>query len=56
MNAMSVVAPSARTRSAVSPLRRQFAAFPVRRPTVDQVVAADRPEEPIHCLRPAELA
>ncbi len=55
---MSVVAPSVigRTRTAVSPLRRQFAAFPVRRPTVDQVVAADRPEEPIHCLRPAVLA
>lgn len=55
---MSVVAPSivARTRSAVSPLRRQFAAIPVRRPTVDQVVAADRPEEPIHCLRPATVA
>ena len=55
---MSVVVPSvvARTRSAVSPLRRQFAAFPVRRPTVDQVVATDRPEEPIHCLRPAALA
>ena len=50
---MSVVV---RTRSAVSPLRRQFAAAPVHRPTVDQVVAADRPEEPIHCLRPAAVA
>ena len=49
---MSVVA---RTRSAVSPLRRSFVAYPVRRPTVDQVVAADRPEEPIHCLRPATI-
>ncbi len=47
---------TARTRSAVSPLRRQFVAFPVRRPTVDQVVAADRPEEPVHCLRPAVVA
>jgi ornithine decarboxylase len=45
---MSVVS---RVRSAVSPLRRQFDAYPVRRPTVDEVVAADRPEEPIHCLR-----
>ena len=50
---MSVVA---RTRSAVSPLRRRFVAYPVRRPTVDEVVAADRPEEPIHCLRPAVVA
>jgi ornithine decarboxylase len=53
MTAMSVVA---RTRSAVSPLRRPFVAYPVRRPTVDEVVAADRPEEPIHCLRPAVVA
>ncbi|WP_158921413.1 type III PLP-dependent enzyme [Acidisphaera sp. S103] len=50
---MSVVA---RTRSAVSPLRRPFFAYPVRRPTVDQVVAADRPEEPVHCLRPTVIA
>jgi ornithine decarboxylase len=58
MTTMSVVTPSAvaRTRSAVSPLRRQFVAYPVRRPTVDEVVAADRPEEPIHCLRPATVA
>src|SRR3984957_3826320 len=50
---MSVVA---RPRSAVSPLRRAFAAYPVRRPTVDEVVAADRPEEPMHCLLPATVA
>jgi ornithine decarboxylase len=50
MTAMSVVS---RIRSAVSPLRRQFSANPASRPTVDEVVAADRPEEPIHCLRPA---
>jgi ornithine decarboxylase len=63
MTAMSVVAQShaaqshaPRTRSAVAPLRRQFVAYPVRRPTVDDVVAADRPEEPIHCLRPATVA
>jgi ornithine decarboxylase len=48
--------PVARARSAVSPLRRKFAAYPVRRPTVDEVIAADRPEEPIHCLRPAAVA
>lgn len=45
-----------RTRSAVSPLRRQFVAYPVRHPTVDEVVAADRPEEPIHCQRPVAIA
>src|SRR4051794_35808563 len=50
---MSVVV---RTRSAVTPLRRSFNTFSVRRPTVDQVIAADRPEEPVHCLRPAVLA
>jgi ornithine decarboxylase len=50
---MTVVA---RTRQAVSPLRRQFVAYPVRRPTVDQVVAADRPEEPVHCMRPGLIA
>jgi ornithine decarboxylase len=53
MTAMSAVT---RTRAAVSPLRRQFVAYPVRRPTVDQVVAADRPEEPIHCLRPVAVS
>ncbi|MGD0107570.1 MAG: type III PLP-dependent enzyme [Rhodopila sp.] len=54
---MSVVDQSlvTRTRSAVSPLRRPFVAYPVRRPTVDEVVAAERPEEPIHCLRPAAV-
>ena len=50
---MSVVA---RSRSAVAPLRRPFVAYPVRRPTVDAVVAADRPEEPVHCFRPALVA
>jgi ornithine decarboxylase len=49
---MSVV----RTRSAVSPLRRSLATRPLRLPTVDQVIAADRPEDPVHCLRPAVLA
>ncbi|WP_428536453.1 type III PLP-dependent enzyme [Rhodopila sp.] len=47
---------AARTRAAVSPLRRMLVDYPVRRPTVDEVVAADRPEEPIHCLRPAAVA
>jgi ornithine decarboxylase len=53
---MSVVI---RTRQAVSPLRRPFSrptSASVRRPTVDEVVAAGRPEEPVHCLRPAAVA
>jgi ornithine decarboxylase len=53
---MTTMSAATRTRSAVAPLRRQFVAYPVRRPTVDQVVAADRPEEPIHCLRPTLVA
>lgn len=44
-----------RPRLAVAAPRRQLATFPVRRPTVDQVIATDRPEEPVHCLRPAAL-
>ena len=55
---MSVVAQSlaTRTRVAVSPLRRPLVDHQVCRPTVDEVVAADRPEEPIHCLRPDAVA
>ncbi|MDR3536259.1 MAG: type III PLP-dependent enzyme [Acetobacteraceae bacterium] len=45
-----------RTRAAVSPLRRRFVAFPTRLPTVDAVIAAERPEDPMHCLRPATVA
>jgi len=45
-----------RTRSAVAALRRQFVAPSRRLPTVDQVVAEDRPEEPMHCLRPTLVA
>ncbi|HVY15067.1 MAG TPA: type III PLP-dependent enzyme [Rhodopila sp.] len=48
-----------RTRQAVSPLRRSFRpenAAPLQRPTVDAVIAADRPEEPVHCLRPTTAA
>ncbi len=45
-----------RTRSAVSPLRRRFdEAAPVL-PSVDALVAVERPEEPLHCLRPATIA
>lgn len=39
------------TKSAVSPLRRRFDAPPTL-PCVDDVVAAERPDEPLHCLRP----
>ena len=49
-----------RTRQAVSPLRRSFRPVVdtthVVRPTVDAFVAAERPEEPVHCLRPVTVA
>ena len=45
-----------RVRTAVSPLRRRFAAFRrARCPRSIDLVAAERPEEPMHCLRPATL-
>jgi ornithine decarboxylase len=52
-----------RLRTAVSPLRRQFEfADPIRRqgqepglPWIDEVVAAQRPSEPLHCIRPATI-
>lgn len=48
--------PVLRPRSAVSPLRRRRVPdFPTRLPTVDAVIAAERPEEPVHCLRPATV-
>ena len=47
-----------RVRSAVSPLRRvapaAIAAVPLA--TIDAVIADLRPEEPVHCIRPAALA
>ncbi len=50
-----------RFRGAVAPLRRQYpaagaSAAPALPRTVDGVVAALRPEEPLHCLRPAQVA
>ena len=48
-----------RVRSAVSPLRRpaDARANPVALlPRVDDLVANLRPEDPVHCLRPAVLA
>jgi len=44
-----------RVRTAVSPLRRRFDAEPVVLPTVDELVAMHRPEEPMHCLRPTTI-
>lgn len=44
-----------RLRAAVSPLRRRFA-DPALLSDVDALVAAQRPEEPMHCLRPAAIA
>ncbi|MDZ5649407.1 type III PLP-dependent enzyme [Nitrospirillum sp. BR 11828] len=50
-----------RFRSAVSPLRRVRAqslpsALPVAAPTVDSLVASLAPAEPMHCLRPRQVA
>lgn len=47
---------ASRLRVAVSPLRREFARGDrAALPTVDAVVARLRPEEPLHCLRPAAI-
>lgn len=43
-----------RFRSAVTPLRRDVDAAPVE--SVDTLIARLRPEEPVHCLRPAVIA
>ena len=47
-----------RSRTAVSPLRRDPGGRRtlVDLPAVDDLVAAERPEEPMHCLRPAAIA
>jgi ornithine decarboxylase len=46
-----------RARAAVSPLRRAFVpAVTPDLPTVADLVAVERPEEPMHCLRPAAIA
>lgn len=44
-----------RSRAAVTPLRRRFDA-PALLPAVADLVAVERPEEPMHCLRPAAIA
>jgi ornithine decarboxylase len=43
-----------RVRKAVSPLRRLVAATTAL-PSVDELIAVERPEEPMHCLRPAAV-
>ncbi len=45
-----------RARAAVSPLRRSFQAADPLLPAVADLVAVERPEEPMHCLRPAAIA
>src|SRR3712207_3333403 len=44
-----------RARAAVTPLRRDLEAAALL-PSVDALVAVARPEEPMHCLRPAAIA
>ena len=46
---------SSRVRTAVSPLRRRFPAATTALPSVDELIAAERPEEPMHCMRPATV-
>jgi ornithine decarboxylase len=45
-----------RTRAAVAPLRRRFDDSLTTLPSVDALIAVERPEEPMHCLRPAAIA
>lgn len=40
------------TRSAVSPVRRRFDDAPPALLQVDEIVVSERPDEPLHCLRP----
>jgi ornithine decarboxylase len=44
-----------RVRTAVSPLRRRFPAATMALPSVDELIAAERTEEPMHCMRPATV-
>jgi ornithine decarboxylase len=44
-----------RVRTAVSPLRRRFGAASQVLPSIDELVMSERPEEPMHCLRPATV-
>ena len=40
-----------RARAAVSPLRRVFADANAVLPAVDDLIAVERPEDPVHCVR-----
>jgi ornithine decarboxylase len=44
-----------RVRTAVSPLRRRFDNTAAALPSVDNLVAIERPDVPMHCLRPAAI-
>ncbi|HME28138.1 MAG TPA: type III PLP-dependent enzyme [Acetobacteraceae bacterium] len=44
-----------RVRGAVSPLRRRFPDPEAALPSVDELIAVERPEEPMHCMRPATV-
>jgi ornithine decarboxylase len=44
-----------RFRAAVTPLRRRIPAGAAPLPAVDELVVLERPEEPVHCLRPATI-
>jgi ornithine decarboxylase len=46
---------NSRVRTAVSPLRRRFPVPAVPLPSVDELIAVERPEEPMHCMRPATV-
>jgi ornithine decarboxylase len=48
--------PPSRLRAAVTAPRRRIEAAPALLPRVDAVVRRERPEEPLHCLRPATIA
>ena len=43
------------SRAAVSPVRRSLATASNVPHTVDEIVTAERPYEPLHCLRPAVI-
>ena len=45
-----------RFRAAVSPVRRRFDAPPSVLPTVNEVIAASSPGDPVHCIRPRTIS
>ena len=44
-----------RVRTAVSPLRRRFPVGVTELPSVNDLIAEERPDVPMHCLRPAAI-